>query len=311
MLNIKNIEKIIYYNHFHLGDVHLSRTFIQKISEKVLSINPMVRFFYAQRNDKTIIQDITNIKIDTSYFKNISNENICDFTLGRDLYINTWYASKNHFYMNQYGITFDCLYALFDDVCKRQLGFSLKDISLDPIDFFPEINHAFYNTFNVANWACTNDTKKIFVSNCKVLSGQAHDISLTSIICKLANNFPNYTFILTNKYHDVDTGNYNNIVYSSDIIKSSGFDLNENEYLSRFCDVIIGQASGAFTFAFSQPNLFKRNAKIIALCNLIPNKPGKFWLGKLFEDKINYSADISVSNESNENIIINLIESKL
>lgn len=301
------MKNIIFFNHFHNGDVFLSRTFIKKLIDHIKKNNPEIKFFYAHKNNPLITLDITQLNINPNLFINIRNEHLGDFRLGNDLFINTWYASDKRFYMNQYGISFDCLYALFEAVCKRQLQFSLSDISIDPKDFFPEINYAFYNILNVANWVNNNKTKKIFISNCEPLSGQAHNIDLTTIAFDLAKKYNNYSFILTNK----TPKKLDNVFYSSDIIQSKGFDLNENSYLSTFCDVIIGPASGAFTFAMNKTNFFNRSTKIIALCNLIPNKPGKFWLSKMFEDKINYSANVIVSNESNKNNIISLIEQEL
>jgi hypothetical protein len=306
---METINKIIFYNHFHNGDIHLSRTFVRKIIDHIKKTNPNIEFYYAQKNSPLILADISNLLMKPEYLKYISSEHLGDFTLGKTLFINTWYACNKHLYMNQYGITFDCLYALFDDVCQRNFNFSLTDISKDPVEFFPEIDYTYYNIQNIDNWIKVNTNKKIFVSNCTPLSGQSHNIDLVSIICNLAKIFTNYIFILTNK---TNIGNMPpNIIYSSDIIKSQGFDLNENSYISTFCDLIIGPASGAFTFSMVKSNFFNRKPTIIALCNLIPNKSNKFWLGKMFEDKINYSANIIVSNESEIGKITNIIKQEL
>ncbi|MFA6201471.1 MAG: hypothetical protein WC679_13810, partial [Bacteroidales bacterium] len=98
-------------------------------------------------------------------------------------------------------------------------------------------------------------------------------------------------------------------MFSSDIIKKNGvFDLNENAFLSTFCDTIIGPASGVFTFSMIQDNFFNRKNNMIGLCNLTPNKPGKFWLHKLFEDKINYSANVIIDNGDNERYITDMLK---
>ena len=302
---------IIFYNHFHNGDIHLSRTFVQKIIETLSLQNNNTKFFYAHRNSPDLLADIPKLTHSPAHFRNIKSEKLGDFVLNNDLYINTWYASNNYAYMNHYGITFDCLYYLFNDVCSRQFGFVLSDISADPKVFFPAINYSCYQINNVVSWVSATQNKKILISNCSPLSGQAHPLNLAGITCQLSRQFKDHCFILTNKV-PIDQKQYPNILFSSDIIKkTSPFDLNENAFLSTFCDVIVGPASGAFTFAMTQDNFFNRNETMIGLCNLIPNKPGKFWLNKLFEDNINYSANVVIDNSNNEKHIIELIAKNL
>jgi len=303
---MENIHKIIFFNFFHNGDIFASRTFIKKIIDHIKKSKPNTEFFYVHKNSPLILLDIPDLTITTKYLPYITSEYSGDFIIGEHLFIPTWYACNKRFYMNQYDVSFDCLYTIFQDICQRNLGFSLTDISTDPIDFFPDIDYTYYNTKNITEWLSKNPNKKVFVSNCAALSGQTGNINLVRITHGLAKRFPNHIFILTNKEGQIIT-DCPNVIYSKDIIKFTGFDLNENAFLSNHCDVIVGPCSGSFSFSINKTNYFQRNPKIIALYNT----PGKLWLNKIFSDKITYSADILVSSDTNETNITNLIISKL
>ncbi|MFA6201505.1 MAG: hypothetical protein WC679_13980, partial [Bacteroidales bacterium] len=133
-----SFRNIVFYNHFHNGDLHLSRTFVQRIIDTISKQDANIKFFYAHRNNASLLSDIPKLTYSNNFFNNIKSEKLGDFIIGDTLYINTWYASNNYLYMNNYGITFDCLYTLFDDVCKRQFSFSLADIDSVPQNFFPK-----------------------------------------------------------------------------------------------------------------------------------------------------------------------------
>jgi hypothetical protein len=97
-----------------------------------------------------------------------------------------------------------------------------------------------------------NTNKKILFSNGPCLSGQCdYTGDMSPIIEIIAENNPNKTFIAT---HPFDCS-LDNVVFTSDIIKSNQCDLNEISYLSTFCDIIVGRNSGPFCFASTKNNL--------------------------------------------------------
>lgn len=286
---------------FHNGDIHISREFIKIIINKVRETDKNVSFFYSHSNNENLLNDIKELKFD----KNIVNtldKNTAYTIRDNDLYINTWYGCNNQFYLKKYGITIDCLYALFSDVCSTMFKFSLRDTVKELKQFYPSID---YNSFYISDaekFLLENKNKKIFISNGKALSYQAHNFLLTPIILDIAAKHKDKTFILTNV-----EGNYtfpDNVIYSSNIIKKETCDLNENSFIASNCDIIIGRASGPFSFAITQDNLFNRNTTFLSFSNLISNK---FWTDILFNE-VNYSAKFVMSNENNINIIKQIIE---
>lgn len=299
--------KVVFFNHWHNGDVHVSRTFVRKIMEKLSSLDPQITFSYSHKNDPGLLKDIPNLVFDPNGVHQIGMH---DNTVkrGDTLYINTWYAQQNYKFMNIYGISFDTLYAIFDDTCKNTWGFSLSDISSDPSDFFPVIDYERFNIENAKSWINQYPGKKIFVSNGVALSSQAHNFSLTSIINELSKKHTDKIFILSN--YDGIPGSAN-IIHSSDIIRKVGNDLNENAYIASHCDVIIGKASGAFSFAVTKENCLQKSLKFLTFCNLVPSYPNKFWLGDYLKDRINYTSQFIVSNDSDIHTISSIIDSNL
>jgi hypothetical protein len=297
-------KKVVFFNYYHNGDIHLSRGLLRQVMQKVHQINPDVQFYYSHRNTPDLLADI-NITFDPFGLSIIRNDHAGIVGVGDTVYINTWYGQQQFRYMNAYGISFDTLYLAFNEACKQIWGFSLEEISQDPGVFFPWIDYSKYQINNVNAWLSSNSSKKIFISNGDTLSGQAHNFDLTSLALDVARNHTDKTFILSNK-----TGATvpSNVLWSSDIIGRGGCDLNENGFITEHCDVIIGRSSGTFTFAQTQNNYLKRQCKILNFSNLVPKKPGYYWLDTLLQDKMTYTANIITTYDSDMNNIRGLIE---
>jgi hypothetical protein len=299
--------RVVFFNHWHNGDIHVSRGFIRKIMEKLHSVDPQITFTYSHKNDPSLLKDIPNLGFDPNGIYQIGTH---DSAAKKEdtLYINTWYAQQNYRYMNIYGISFDTLYAAFDDTCKNVWGFSLSDISPDPSVFFPSIDYTKFEIEHAKIWLDTHPGKKIFVCNSYALSSQSHNFSITPLIMGLAKKHTDKIFILSNKEGE---NLLSNVFWSSDIIKKPSCDLNENSFLSEHCDAIIGRATGAFAFSLTSNNVMKRNCKFLCFTNILPPSNGKFWLSSILQDKINYTADMIITNESNTEVIRDLIEAQL
>lgn len=300
------MTNIIFFNHFHNGDLHISREFIRKIMQKMQILSPDTTFSYAHVNDPCLLSDIPNLG-----YQNLGALGIDQFEnlrkSGDTYFINTWYAQQHYRFMNVHGMTLDCLYEAFDDTCKTLWNFPLNEISNDPSSFIPTIDYSKYHIKYIDEWLANNPQKKIIVSNGAAMSGQATNFLLTPIICELAAIHTDKIFILTNQ-----EGNFHlpsNVIYSRFIINKPGNDLNENAYLSEHCDVIIGRASGVFSYAWTQNNMIKRKSKFVCFCGpgVVVRPPHKFWLSSLLSDKINYSAEYIVSHTTDSNEVKRII----
>lgn len=301
-------KRIVFFNYFHNGDIHLSRGFVRQIMTKIHSIDPTVEFAYGHKMAADLLVDIPNLKYDSGALGIINNEHVNLHKSGDTTYINTWYGQQHFKYMNRYAVSIDTLYAALDDSCKATYGFSLSDISTDLSTFFPVIDYSKFNIAPVQSWLSNHPGKKILVENGPALSGQADNFPMGSVITQLATKYPDKCFILTSQ----DNIRLPNVFYSDHITRRHGrTDLNEISFISTHCDMIIGRASGVWSFTLTQENLFKRNIKYLCFSNLVPKKEGKFWMNEMFEDKVNYSSTIITVNESNTNRVIDIIEAHL
>jgi len=290
------MKNVIFTNWFHNGDIHVSRTFIREICGLSQDIN----FGYFHRNNDFILSDIPKIKRITNVPR-IINEHTPSILIGDTLYLSTWYGTDKRRYLKKYGLTYNCLYHLFDDHLKFYFNTSLQNINPNLDYFFPDINFSNFNTAKIDVWAAKTPNKKVFLSNGKVLSGQANNFAMNNIILALANAYPNYIFVVSNI--EGSKIKASNIVYSDDIIGKGGNDLNENGYLSTYCDYIIGRLSGTYTFAFNKMNLFKLNKTFISFSE---GKNEGIW-NNIEDFGIKYSSDIYHFTETNTDNIINII----
>ena len=299
-------KNIVFYNHFHNGDIHVSREFVRRLSDAFRNRFPDVNISYSHRNNGNCIADIPGLGYNQVPIN--WNEHEGTFVRGDTIFINTWYAQRHFHYMNTYGITFDCLYVMFDEMCKNHFNFTLAELEPNPEKWFPKIDFSKYEISAAKNFLDNKPGKKVLVANGNALSGQADNFPMIPIITNLAAMHPDMTFILTNNESSLPLPN---MIYSSSIIQKNTFDLNENGFVSSYCDVIIGRASGAYTFSFVQENLFERPKRHICFSNLIPSKENTFWLSDMFRDRVKYTSKIIVSNVSAAPAVQNLIEENL
>jgi hypothetical protein len=302
-------KRIVFFNYFHNGDIHVSRGMVRQIMNKVHQIDPSVQFAYAHKMSTDLLSDIPGLQFDGSGLSVVNNEHANLHKVGDTTYINTWYGQQHFKYMNRYAVSIDSIYAALSDSCKDTFGFSFDDISTDLTTFFPVIDYTKLNVAPVQSWLSRHPGTKILIENGSALSGQATNFDMKPIIIQLSGKYPDKNFILTSR-HDYITRP--NVFYSSDITqRGQRTDLNEISFLSTQCDMIIGRASGVWSFTLTQENLFKRNIKYLCFSNLVPKKEGKFWLNELFEDKVNYSSTIITTNESNTDKVREIIEGQL
>jgi len=305
------MNKITFFNHFHNGDLHISREFIRKIMQRVSSINPTITFSYAHSNDPCLLSDIPNLAYENIHalslnqFENLTNRN-------GTVFINTWYAQQSYRYMNIHGMTLDCLYEAFNDSCKALWGFGMEELSSDPSLFIPTIDYSKFHIQEAQNWLVQNPQKKILVSNGQAMSGQATNFLMTPIISELAQMHSDKIFILTNQEGAFHLPS--NVVYSKDIIKKpAGSDLNENSFLTTYCDVIVGRASGVFSYAWTQQNMLQRPVKFVCFCGpgVVVRPPHQFWTSDVLSSRIRYSAEYIVSDTTDHNEVKNIIDRSL
>jgi len=237
-------RRIHFFNGFHNGDVHVSREFVKWIIKNV----PAEEYLYSHNYSHKLIMDVEGLKFNN--FVPLSRKS--PWHEDSDiLYVNTWFRTVPEIH-DKYECTIQCLYHMFRH-CLNELGVELTG---DIESFIPKIDYDRYEIGNARMYMeSIKKFKKVFICNGKVLSGQAHNFNFDPHIRYLANKFKDTYFLLTNGNNEIVMPN---VIYTKDIIKTSDNDLNENAYVAKFCDIIIGRASGPHAFCWNTDNLEKR-----------------------------------------------------
>jgi hypothetical protein len=296
---------LVFYNFWHNGDIHVSRSFVRGMCG---FLRGRYDFFYAHGGDRNIISDVV-ASVPLESVGGIDRSMPVQ-VVGGDVYVNTWYCAGDcRFHRAHGGCTFDTLYFLFEEICSF-LGFSLGDISQDPSVFFPRIDYQCYDVRKVDEFNREFRGRKVLVSNGPALSGQACNFDFTDVVCDLAGQHPEVLWLLTSDSSRGRTGDCENILYTDDITGNGGRDLNEISYLSLACDLIVGRASGPFTFCLCADNCFNPAQKLVSFSRLV--RPG----GRLFlhgwgEGKIEYRAHVTEHRNEDAAEIYSIIEDLL
>lgn len=253
------VNKVVFFNLYHNGDIHISRGLVHKIAKVCEERGITCEYFH--NNDPGLLADIPNL-IHTKQSYGISDPGTQSYINKNIAFINTWYCGTNNMY-NTYGLTFECLYYSFVENAK------IIDIDITKFDvheLFPRIDYSAFHISHAYEWMSNDTGKKVFISNGLVRSGQATNFPFAGIVNTLSNERSDVKFIVSEE--DVDIIKRPNVFFTRDIIQKNGFDLNENAFIADNCDLIVGRMSGAFSFAMNHVNYFENKKKFIAITNL-------------------------------------------
>lgn len=296
------MTKVVFYNSFHKGDLHLSRMMVRKIVQAF----PNIEFGYIHRYGAYILKDLPVKYLGWSIVDNRDTSGMVQ--RGNTFFFNTWYGSYDHTFQNAHGgVTFDALYYIF----AKHLEFlrsNWSNIEPDPKNLFPSIDWGSYNKSNIDRFVVENLNKyrkRILFSNGDVLSGQSEIPNFNISINVLSKRFPDVQFICTDK-SGVDCNS--NVAFTDDFVGVHGCDLNEISYLSTLCDIIIGRSSGPYTYAMISENMFNKNKTMISFSSIGSDN---YWLGPSMANQIKYDAEVRNYETNKLDEIIAKIESAI
>ena len=245
---LAELKRIVFFNHFHNGDIHLARGIVREIVRALTGAT----FLYSHACPSDLLADMPSIDHDSALFKQLRNNKpyLVDRSSGT-VFINTWIGCLGTQTVEATG---GCNILLLHEILaasvRRSLGLVLPPVTeCMPAPDFSNFHIQSINAF------MQNDARvKILISNGKVLSQQSTDFDFAPFILALAEKFPSILFVPSNP-----TGlNRPNIIHSADIIQKNAPDLNENGYLSTFCSAVIGRSSGSYSFSIHRRNLGSR-----------------------------------------------------
>ncbi len=249
-MDMRDVEHIVFYNHFHNGDVYLARG----ILEGMVRAYPNKRYTYAHGCPPDLLRDIDAIRHDGELLRRLPKDR--PYMINKPagtVFINTWIGCLGPSIVQQRGgVNIVLLHQILAATVKRTLGADILPLA----QCVPDPDYSKFHIQTIREFAESDTRRKILISNGNPLSGQSAPFDFTPFVARLARHFPDVLFILTNS--GAPEPRLSNVIHSTDIIQKKGPDLNENGYLSTFCDAIIGRSSGAYTYSINQANLRTR-----------------------------------------------------
>ena len=305
---MNKFNKVIFYNCWGHGDIHLVRGLIKKSIElfKGIGIN---NFEFCHAKDPCLIADV-NIsvsKAEYSFCKSITHSDVK--VVKGTLYFNTWAGQCKYAYTKAYGFTFKSLCKAFENNLRKVgINYFFDNCVLD---VFPDIDFSKFHVGKVNKYV-RRKPDLIFVSDEKGRSGQGNYYSFRKIVQELSPQYPKYTFIIANKDLNIAEGN---LISASRIIGKPGNDLNESAYLSTFCKLIIGKVTGSFSYALNKRNLYDKESVFLAFSSspksIIPECSKNLLLGYEEPSYLAKTVNRQIRNENAAKKVINKYVSQL
>lgn len=244
--------RIIFFNHYHNGDVFASKEYVRQI----ISLIPDADFIYQHYNSEKLLADIPITFYNLSESPVQIEDKITFAINGTDIFINTWIG--NYLYPAP-GINFVTYNAMFKKIFMWMSENGIASIPKRKASFYvPEIDFSYFNTQNI-----TIPSNAILISNGPSLSGQSNTRGFDDLIERILK-YTDYNLILT---HQSSVSHKSRIFYTDSIIGVDGSDLNEISYVAEKCPIIIGKNSGPFCFTHTKNILSDESKKMIAVGN--------------------------------------------
>lgn len=253
-------KDIVFFNHFHNGDVFHSRGFFQFLIDSL----PDRNFYYHHPWGSKLLQDMncTYRQVLPTSDQLHKHTQLLEST--DSIFINTWvgawfddrdailpYKGETNLRFNYY------MYEKIFQIFSQWTGENISYPTPSEVDkLFPVIDYSKFPACE--NIKIDKNKKNVLLSNGPVHSGQClYTGNMSEMINVLADNYPDIDFYATHKYNN----DKKNVFFTSDIIKAERPDLNEISYISTFCNLIIGRNSGPFCFTTTKENVLNERKR--------------------------------------------------
>jgi hypothetical protein len=266
------------YNHHHNGDIFYTRVLVNSL------LNDYNVIFYHNLNvplfsDLNEVTEIYGIPNHMSKEKTDINNKI----------INTWIGQQKLKYLLSPtpGCNFTNYFELVKDILTH-LNLPVKE----KWDHLPTINF-----INIPNYEdvlnqiliLKKSYKKILlICNGNVHSGQSSNFDMSNSILRLSDDNQDCLFLIT---HNINH-NKPNVIYINNITKILP-DLLQIGFISTYCDIIVGRASGPHCFTHIKENLMDKNKTFISFTNnhtegkwFLESKSKQIWSDVYTDDNI-------------------------
>jgi hypothetical protein len=265
------MNKIIFFNHYHRGDLLTHKEFIRQIKSDL----PNVTLEYMHFNHPKLTRDLdipligapTDLDAKTPFYQTEDT-----------LYINTWIGCFWDLFCAHGGINMNSLYAQWEKIYAQINAVFEADLGMyaDKEEYLPSIDFTKFDITSIDEYLKNNvDVKKVLLCNGPPQSGQSFADNMQQFLEPLAEEYTNIHFICTNKFET----SVANILFTDDIIvdnevaearapwetrQKNNCDLQEISYLSEKVDAIVGKNSGPFVFCETRNNYMNADKKFLS-----------------------------------------------
>jgi hypothetical protein len=259
------IEKVIFFNSWHFGDLHSNKEYVRQFCEEFESRGIPVEYA-TMVSPRAVNLPIMCVSI-TQYPHLMQNPPTYYDEISKTMYINTWIG----YYLTMHGHNFQ-QQIMWKELSNKVLVSSLGEISIPIKD--DTLFYASSIDVELLSPVVIPEGKKVLFCNDIPVSGQSHNGNWKNAIENLAKEFPDINFICTN-YLDLEMPNvfYTNILTNRNQITC---DLPEIAHISESCDVIITNSSGPGTFSMTKNNFLNENKVLIGFLDVETNA---YWYG--------------------------------
>jgi hypothetical protein len=251
------MSKIIFFNHFHKGDMHTHKEFVRQIKSELSDF----QFEYNTNNPQKLIDEL-GIEITDTPHKFDQSKPL--YKNGDTLCVNTWVGCFWDVFCKHGGINMHTLYEQWGklyNAINKTFGTSLE-LKPNKEDYLPRIDYNQLNTAYVDSFLEFRKNRfKALICNNEPHSSQSFVSDMTDIINQLAEEYEHVDFYCTNSIKT----SADNVFFTNEITKfADKCDLLEISYLSSRVDLIVGKNSGPFVFCETYDNYMDPNKTIIS-----------------------------------------------
>jgi hypothetical protein len=203
------MAKIIFFNHYHRGDLLTHKEFIRQIKTELDG----VEYEYMHFNHPKLTRDLdvpltgdpTNLDPKTPFYQE-----------EEALYINTWIGCFWDIFCEHGGINMNSLWHQWDKILNTINGHFDTEIALrtDKETYLPKIDFTKFDVSSIDAYLKENTNKKILICNGPPKSGQSFSDNMQDFINLAAEEYPTIDFICTTKFNTT----LDNVVFTDNII---------------------------------------------------------------------------------------------
>jgi hypothetical protein len=291
-----NLKNIIFFNHWHYGDLFSTRGLVMDIKRNLPGIN----VYYAHTKNSRAVADLCQTLNQAECDDVLSKLSMWQrFGVNEDtIFINTWvgsyegvYSNVHPSYMEHMKIYRQC----YRDI-RQNFGLDFS-MSPDPWLYVPSIDYSIYNTDVADAWLADKPEDVILICNGPGHSAQSSVNDMAEAIAQLATANPQKRFLCTCK----TSTDLPNVYYTDDIFLLD-CDICEISYISSLVPVIVGKNNGPFSYANTATNL--KNYSKVFLCLSHKAQDTLPW-------ELNINCDFRFSARTTANEITGLIQNAI